>query len=133
MNEALINTKQVLKFRQWSGKNYAVFASLGKEVNIGHVDIKICDKASEKSNQTKSGIIHTPECLTEEIVSEEESIEENLESRLITILSNTSNLDKSSQLCCSLFNKYFPYLFISSCLSGCCHVFNMLKITKNFR
>jgi len=54
MIQATTYKKQAIKFRQWSGKNYAVFASIGEVINIGCVDIHISDKALEKNNQNNS-------------------------------------------------------------------------------
>ena len=53
MNGILSYKKAKLVFKQWSSKKYAVFASLGKQVCIGHINIDICDKASEKSKSRK--------------------------------------------------------------------------------
>lgn len=107
MNEAFVNKKQVLRFRQWSGKGYAVFASLGKEVNIGHVDINICDKASEKNNRKKALTNTASQYIIEEIIDQEEFDEELLDSALISMLMFTSNLDESSQHCCNFTTKYY--------------------------
>lgn len=45
MNNWLKYSKQSVTFRQWSGKAYAIFASLGKEITIGHIDIDVCDQS----------------------------------------------------------------------------------------
>lgn len=107
MNEAFVNKKQVSKFRQWSGKSYAVFASIGKEVNIGHVDINICDKASEKNNRKKALTNTASQYLIEEIIDQEEFNEELLDSKLISMLTFTSNIDESSRHCCNFKSKYY--------------------------
>ena len=51
MNTCLKNKKQSVTFRQWSGKNYAIYASIGKEINIGHVDIDTCDQSLLKDKE----------------------------------------------------------------------------------
>ncbi len=49
-------SKKNLVFSQWSRKNYAVFASLGKVVTIAHVSVDICN-CSLKKNFANSEII----------------------------------------------------------------------------
>jgi hypothetical protein len=43
-----IKTKRLI-FSQWSGKNYAVFASLGRVVNISSLTIDICVQSIKKT------------------------------------------------------------------------------------
>ena len=47
----------MIRFRQWSRKGYAIFASLGKHVTIGHVCKSIAD-----ASLTKTGWLDKP-CL----------------------------------------------------------------------
>lgn len=43
MKEIISILKSRLIFRKWSRKSYAVFASLKKEVQIGHLSLSICE------------------------------------------------------------------------------------------
>lgn len=61
MKNALLYTQKAIVFRQWSRKNYAVFTSLRKEVNIGHVDIDTCDKALGKDKKKRDAILRSKE------------------------------------------------------------------------
>lgn len=94
MKEALIHRNQPIVFRQWSGKSYAVFSSLGKEVNIGKVEIEICDKAISKSSKTeittyqKAGLLQPNN-------DEEIELLENIDFEIISLLSVTVNTDDS--------------------------------------
>ena len=41
--------KQILVFSKWSRKGFAVFASLGKVVKIGQLNVEICKQAIKKN------------------------------------------------------------------------------------
>lgn len=132
MNGALKNINQSLTFRQWSRKGYAIFASLGKEVNIGHVDVEICEKASEKNNIKKTAGLHN----IDTSITEDEEVEElslnDLDAQLISCIGLTSQIDESSQLCCILISKnILNNLYNTSCSSGCSCVFNNLSHEKS--
>lgn len=51
--------EQKIVFSQWSGKNYAVFASLGKVVKIGVLAIDICMQSIKKSSSIINSICDT--------------------------------------------------------------------------
>jgi len=82
--------KQVIMFRQWSGKNYAVFASIGKVINIGCVDIHISDKALEKNNHNNSLSVLFNENSNEDDLNPEEFEFECADNQLVSVL----NLDR---------------------------------------
>ena len=110
MNKSLLYKQNTIRFRQWSGKAYAVFASLGKEVNIGHVDMDICDKASEKNDQINSLTVAKSECLLEESFDQEEFPVVNPESQLRLLFTITASNENSSQHCCVLLTRlYFQF------------------------
>lgn len=96
MKEALIHRNQPIVFRQWSGKSYAVFVSLGKEVNIGTVAIEICDKAINKSSKTEITTNQKTELLL--LNNDDEDIEllDNIDLQIISLLSVTANTEDSS-------------------------------------
>lgn len=50
MKRSYLNKSQVVRFRQWSRKGYAVFAGLHKNISIGHVSADICEKSLIKSS-----------------------------------------------------------------------------------
>ena len=99
MNGDFAYKNQSIIFRQWSRKSYAVFSSLGKEIQIGHIDVEICEKANEKKSSktplkkewidSSLSIMDDPDDLT--VV--------NSDLLLISLISETLNLDESSQLC----------------------------------
>ena len=110
MNKTLSYKKNTIRFRQWSRDAYAVFASLGKEVNIGHVDMDICDRASEKNDQTKSLSNAKSECLLDESKDQEEFPEVKTEHQLHLLLAITESNESSSQHCCVLLtNIYYQF------------------------
>ena len=45
MNRIFSHTKQKLFFSRWSAKGYAAFASMGKEVSIGQLNVRIVEQA----------------------------------------------------------------------------------------
>jgi hypothetical protein len=47
-SRVFISQKQVV-FSQWSRKRYAVFASLKKQVKIGHLSVDLCNASLKKS------------------------------------------------------------------------------------
>ena len=49
MTERAFNPVCKLCFSRWSRKGYAIFASLGREVRIGALSIRVCEVASRKS------------------------------------------------------------------------------------
>ncbi len=101
MNRAIINRNQSLIFNQWSRKSYAVFASLGKEVQIGHIDGEICEKAIEKNNTKRSFKKDWIDSSIAETDDPDELILVNADLQLMSLLSITSNSDESSQHCCN--------------------------------
>lgn len=118
MKKALAYRSQSIIFRQWTRKNYAVFASLGKEISIGHVDVDISDKALIKCNKKKSGAIDKLESGNDEEESDE-FLFDFIDQQFITSLLVISNLDESSQQFCCLFTNYnSEYLNKLSCNSG---------------
>ncbi len=50
LKKPFLNTVKSIRFRQWSRKNYAVFAGLNKVISIGRVKASICDMALLKTN-----------------------------------------------------------------------------------
>jgi hypothetical protein len=120
MNRAIAHQNQSLFFRQWSRKSYAIFASLGKEVQIGHIDVGICEKAIDKNNTERS---FKKDC-TDSLLNETDDLDEltlvNTDLQLMSLLSITSNSDESSQHCCSPnTKKYIDNINITSCFAGC--------------
>lgn len=79
-----IKTKKLV-FSQWSGKNYAVFASLGRVVNIAALTIDICVQSIKKTLSVIGSFIDTEEI--EESVSGEygKDIQEIIQVELGTI------------------------------------------------
>lgn len=45
-----------IRFRRWTRKNYAVFASLHKTISIGNVVINICNQALKKIKQQNTSL-----------------------------------------------------------------------------
>lgn len=125
MKNALTYKSHSLVFKQWSGKQYAIFSSLGKEINIGHVDIDISDKALDKSNKKrKSGIILKSELNTDKNEEPDESLIDCIELQFIAPLITVSNLDDSrQQFCCLIYNYILEYFNISPCNSGHANLF----------
>ena len=118
MRSALTYKSKSLIFRQWTRKNYAVFASLGKEISIGHVDIDISDKGFVKCNKKKSGTIDKSESNKDEEESDD-FLFNFIDQQFISPLLVISNLDDSSQQSCCLFTNYISeYLNKLSCNSG---------------
>lgn len=60
MKTKLRKPEAILYFSQWSGKEYAVFAALGKSVRIAALAIHVCRAALLKTAR-KGGIILTEE------------------------------------------------------------------------
>lgn len=104
MNETLKHSNQPIVFRQWSGKNYAIFSTLGKEVVIGQVEIEICDKAISKSSKTEITTNQKTELLQLNIDDEDIDLMENLNIEIISLLSVTSNSEESSRHSRELIN-----------------------------
>jgi hypothetical protein len=79
-----IKTKRLV-FSQWSGKNYAVFASLGRVVNIASLTIDICVQSIKKTLSVIGSFIDAEEI--EESVSGEygKDIQEIIQVELGTI------------------------------------------------
>ncbi len=96
MQNNFTHKNHALLFRQWSRNNYAVFASLGKEVNIGHIDIDICDKALEKDKKKREVGIKIKESYCCESDEFEESVSEIINNEKALLLS-TLNTDESSR------------------------------------
>lgn len=78
MNDSVKNRNQNIVFRQWSGKSYAIFAALGKEVSIGHINADITDKSVLKS---KNGL---PNILTAETTFSKDEIDEEVENAILS-------------------------------------------------
>lgn len=53
MNRIDIYPKKTIRFRRWSRKGYAMFASLGRGVTIGTVGKGIADRSLRKSGYTE--------------------------------------------------------------------------------
>jgi len=106
MNRTLIHKTSSIVFRQWSRKSYAVFASLGEEVQIGHIDDGICEKAIDKNKTKKSIKRDWNKSSLIETDDPDELILVNTDLQLISLLSETINSDESSQHCCILFTTY---------------------------
>ena len=47
------------RFRYWGRKNYAAFASMGREFQIGHLHINVVDVALRKQNAAQTIPYHT--------------------------------------------------------------------------
>lgn len=61
-----IQSKRVLpSFRYWGRKNYAVFASLGREVRIGHLHTNVMEVVLLKQNAAQTFPYHTSMTLSE--------------------------------------------------------------------
>ena len=118
MKEALKHRNQPITFRQWSRKNYAIFSSLGKEVNIGHVDIDICDKAFDKSSKINIDVNEVKESLQFKNDDEDVLLSENVNIQAISLLSLTTNLDDSSRHSRRLTNKHISNFLTSSFFGG---------------
>ena len=88
-----------ITFRQWSRKNYAIFSSLGKEINIGHVDVDICDKAINKSSNLDIFSNNKTEAFRDKEDVEETMQTEGVVNQTSSLLFVTSNLDDSSRQC----------------------------------
>jgi hypothetical protein len=88
-----------ITFRQWSRKNYAIFSSLGKEINIGHVDKDICDKDISKSSKIGFIVNNRTEALQDKEDVEEMLQTEGINIKTSSLLLVTSNLDNSSRHC----------------------------------
>jgi len=99
MREALVYRNGTVTFRQWSGKSYAIFSSLSKEVNIGHIDIDICDKAFKKSSNKDNTVKLSTESVHLKNDDEDEVLSENIDLITFSLLSFTSNLEDSSRYC----------------------------------
>ncbi len=128
MKEALRHRNQPITFRQWSRKNYAIFSSLGKEVNIGHVDIDICNKAFNKSPKIDITLNQTTEDLQYKNDDEDVLLSENVNIQTISLLSFTTNLDNSSRHSRRLTNKYISN-YLTNFLFGELEL--LYKIFKN--
>lgn len=82
---------RTIRFRKWSRKAYAAFASIGKCVTIGHVSKSIADNSLTKSktvtspveNAGKGGFHTSPKTVLQE---EEEGERVSLETVLKTVL-----------------------------------------------
>lgn len=68
-------TKQVLYFTHWCGKGYAIFAALGREVQIAGLALHICESALLKSAH-KGIIINRAAC-------REEDRQENIAEKIV--------------------------------------------------
>jgi hypothetical protein len=106
MNRTLTFKNSSLVFTQWSRKSYAIFASLGKEVQIGHLDEGVCEKAIDKNKTKKSSKENWNNFSLIETDDPDELMLVNTDLQLISLISETINSDESSQHCCSLFTIY---------------------------
>lgn len=55
MRIVINKANRTLYFSGWSGKNYAVFAAMGKQVCISNLSVHVCERALLKS--AKKGIV----------------------------------------------------------------------------
>ncbi len=106
MNRALAHRNSSIVFRQWSRKSYAIFASLGKEVKIGHLNEGVCEKAIDKNKTKKSSKEDWNNFSLIETDDPDELMLVNTDLQLITLISETINSDESPQHCCKLFTIY---------------------------
>lgn len=51
MISATLNKTSSIRFRRWTRKNYAIFASLHKVISIGSIVISICNQSVKKIKQ----------------------------------------------------------------------------------
>lgn len=51
MKTRLFTHKITLRFRRWCRKGYAAFASLGRSVTIGCLQVDMCDKSMQKQTE----------------------------------------------------------------------------------
>jgi len=106
MNRALAHRNSSIIFRQWSRKSYAIFASLGKEVQIGHIDDGISEKAIDKNKTKKSSKKDWNNSSLIETDDPDELMLVNTDLQLISLISEITNSDESSQHCCSQLTIY---------------------------
>lgn len=137
MNTWLINKKQSFTFRQWSGKAYSIFASIGKEINIGHVDIDICNQSLLKG---KKCYFLTLTDTDENLKSENEEINDlqdlNVD-QFISLLSIVKNRDissgQSSHYKINLAITFILPFRILECIVLCFITHKVMKLQSLFR
>ncbi len=95
INDFTYHSSQLV-FKQWSRKSYAIFASLGKEVSIGHLDIEICDQALLKDHQSYSACCAIQEEKNTEKEDPDEGILELTQEQFVSLLAIQVNSDISS-------------------------------------
>ena len=95
MDKAILHNSQKLIFRQWSRKKYAIFASLGKEVSIGHVDVDICDKAINKDSNISFLTQNSSNGFSTEIEDEEINLLDETEFGLNDFFITSINTEES--------------------------------------
>jgi len=100
MNRTLAHINQSVVFTQWSRKSYAVFSSLGKEIQIGHLDVEICEKAIEKKSSKRSFKKEWIDTSLSIIDDQDDLILLNSDLQLISTIVETLNSDDSSRPCC---------------------------------
>jgi len=114
MIQPITHKKQAIKFRQWSGKSYAVFASIGKVINIGCVDIHISNKALEKNNHNNSLSQLFIDNFYEDAVNQDEIEAESADNQFFSAV--ILNQDDSSRPCRFIIHHNFkPILPVLPC------------------
>ncbi len=91
-------------FSKWSGKKYAIFASLHRVVNIARISIDICKASLLKSN-TLNSLINLFE--KDNLEEEDTDWEELQDSLLLKQLIPSIALDSAN----SYFKKYFALIY----------------------
>ncbi|MEG0795679.1 MAG: hypothetical protein RR397_04095 [Odoribacter sp.] len=79
MRTGICISKSILHFSRWCGKGYAIFAALGKEIQISGLAVHICECALLKSAH-KGVITTTAACRKEQ---ERRNVEKCLERQVI--------------------------------------------------
>lgn len=49
MNKISTYKQNLIRFKRWNRKNYAVFAGLNKVISIGKITVEICEKSLQKT------------------------------------------------------------------------------------
>jgi len=105
MNNGLTYNSGLTVFRKWSGKAYSVFASIGRQIRIGHIDFDICDKALLKDKKGNPFLLDINEFLVDKDEDTSELLDEVLDYQLIFNLLTIKSEDSLRHYC-----RIFTYL-----------------------
>jgi hypothetical protein len=101
MRGGLTYNSNLTVFKQWSGKAYSVFVSIGSQIRIGHIDFDICDKSLLKDKKRNSCFLDLSEFQVDKNEDSEELLDEAQNYQLIFNLL-TLNSEKSSRRYCRI-------------------------------